>query len=111
MRDWALGTNGQWVTMGIPSDGHYGIPNDVMFGFPVTCEAGRYRIVEGLPIDAFSQQCIDKTLKELLDEQAGVAHFAHLGGMIFGWLMIRYWRGQPPFGKRRPPGPRMRIVK
>ncbi|MGS1078450.1 rhomboid family intramembrane serine protease [Pseudoxanthomonas beigongshangi] len=43
--------------------------------------------------------------------QAGVAHFAHLGGMLFGWLMIRYWRGQPPFGKRRPPGPRMRIVK
>jgi len=74
MRDWALGTNGQWVTMGIPSDGHYGIPKDVMFGFPVTCEAGVYRIVEGLPIDAFSQQCIDKTLKELLDEQAGVAH-------------------------------------
>jgi len=74
MRDWALGTNGQWVTMGIPSDGHYGIPKDVMFGFPVTCEAGTYRIVEGLPIDAFSQQCIDKTLKELLDEQAGVAH-------------------------------------
>ena len=74
MRDWALGTNGQWVTMGIPSDGHYGIPKDVMFGFPVTCEAGSYRIVEGLPIDAFSQQCIDKTLKELLDEQAGVAH-------------------------------------
>jgi len=74
MRDWALGTGGQWVTMGIPSDGHYGIPKDVMFGFPVTCEAGVYRIVEGLPIDAFSQQCIDKTLKELLDEQAGVAH-------------------------------------
>ena len=74
MRDWALGTNGQWVTMGIPSDGHYGIPKDVMFGFPVICDAGSYRIVEGLPIDAFSQQCIDKTLKELLDEQAGVAH-------------------------------------
>ena len=74
MRDWALGTQGQWVTLGIPSDGHYGIPKDVMFGFPVTCEAGVYRIVEGLPIDAFSQQCIDKTLKELLDEQAGVAH-------------------------------------
>jgi len=74
MRDWALGTDGRWVTMGIPSDGHYGIPKDVMFGFPVTCEAGNYRLVEGLPIDAFSQQCIDKTLKELLDEQAGVAH-------------------------------------
>ncbi len=74
MRDWALGTGGRWVTMGIPSDGHYGIPKDVMFGFPVTCEAGSYRLVEGLPVDAFSQQCIDKTLKELLDEQAGVAH-------------------------------------
>jgi malate dehydrogenase len=74
MRDWALGTDGRWVTMGIPSDGHYGIPKDVMFGFPVTCEAGSYRLVEGLPVDAFSQQCIDKTLKELLDEQAGVAH-------------------------------------
>jgi malate dehydrogenase len=74
MRDWALGTGGRWVTMGIPSDGHYGIPKDVMFGFPVTCEAGTYHLVEGLPVDAFSQQCIDKTLKELLDEQAGVAH-------------------------------------
>ena len=74
MRDWALGTDGRWVTMGIPSDGHYGIPKDVMFGFPVTCEAGTYRMVDGLPVDAFSQQCIDKTLKELLDEQAGVAH-------------------------------------
>ena len=74
MRDWALGTDGRWVTMGIPSDGQYGIPKDVLFGFPVTCEAGTYRMVEGLPVDAFSQQCIDKTLKELLDEQAGVAH-------------------------------------
>ena len=74
MRDWALGTGGRWVTMGIPSDGHYGIPKDVMFGFPVTCDAGNYHLVEGLPVDAFSQQCIDKTLKELLDEQAGVAH-------------------------------------
>ena len=74
MRDWALGTGGRWVTMGIPSDGQYGIPKDVMFGFPVTCEAGNYHLVEGLPVDAFSQQCIDKTLKELLDEQAGVAH-------------------------------------
>ena len=44
--------------------------------------------------------------------QPGVAHFAHLGGMLFGWLLIRYWRGQPPFGgRRKPPPPRMRIVK
>ena len=74
MRDWALGTHGQWVTMGIPSQGWYGIPKDVMFGFPVTCEGGQYKVVEGLAIDAFSQSCIDKTLKELTDEQAGVAH-------------------------------------
>ena len=74
MRDWALGTNGKWVTMGIPSDGSYGIPKDVMFGFPVTTENGEYKIVQGLDVDAFSQECIDKTLKELTDEQAGVAH-------------------------------------
>ena len=74
MRDWALGTNGGWVTMGVPSQGWYGIPKDVMFGFPVTCANGQYTVVEGLPIDAFSQTCIDKTLKELTDEQAGVAH-------------------------------------
>ena len=74
MRDWALGANGKWVTMGVPSNGEYGIPKDVMFGFPVTTEGGKYKIVEGLEIDAFSQERIDKTLKELTDEQAGVAH-------------------------------------
>ena len=47
MRDWALGTNGKWVTMGIPSGGEYGIPKDVMFGYPVTCEGGEYKIVQG----------------------------------------------------------------
>ncbi len=74
MRDWALGTHGKWVTMGVPSDGQYGIPKDTMFGFPVTTESGKYKIVEGLPIDAFSQERINVTLKELQDEQAGVAH-------------------------------------
>jgi malate dehydrogenase len=74
MRDWALGTNGKWVTMGIPSKGDYGIPAEVMFGFPVTTENGEYKIVEGLEIDAFSQECINKTLNELLEEQAGVKH-------------------------------------
>ncbi len=74
MRDWALGTNGKWVTMGIPSNGDYGIPKDVMFGFPVTTKDGKYEVVKGLDIDAFSQERIDKTLKELTDEQAGVAH-------------------------------------
>lgn len=74
MRDWALGTQGEWVTMGIPSNGEYGIPKDVMFGYPVTCEGGKYKIVEGLAIDAFSQECIDKTLAELIGEQDGVKH-------------------------------------
>ena len=74
MRDWALGTNGKWVTMGIPSDGQYGIPKDVMFGFPVTCEGGEYKLVEGLPIDAFSQERINVTLAELQGEQDGVKH-------------------------------------
>lgn len=74
MRDWALGTNGKWVTMGIPSNGEYGIPKDVMFGYPVTCAGGEYKIVEGLPIDAFSQECINKTLAELQGEQDGVKH-------------------------------------
>jgi malate dehydrogenase len=74
MRDWALGTNGKWVTMGIPSDGQYGIPKDTMFGFAVTCAGGEYKLVEGLDVDAFSQERIDVTLKELQDEQAGVAH-------------------------------------
>jgi malate dehydrogenase len=74
MRDWALGTNGEWVTMGVPSNGEYGIPKDVMFGYPVTCEGGKYKIVEGLPIDEFSKGCIDKTLAELTGEQDGVKH-------------------------------------
>jgi malate dehydrogenase len=74
MRDWALGTGGRWVTMGVPSDGEYGIPKDVMFGFPVTTAGGEYKLVEGLEIDAFSRQRIDLTLKELLEEQEGVKH-------------------------------------
>ncbi|MBK7060950.1 MAG: malate dehydrogenase [Rubrivivax sp.] len=74
MHDWALGTNGDWVTMGVPSNGEYGIPKDVIFGYPVTCEGGKYSIVAGLPIDPFSQGCIDKTLAELTGEQDGVKH-------------------------------------
>ncbi len=74
MRDWALGTNGKWVTMGIVSDGQYGIPDGTMFGFPVTCEGGEYKLVEGLAIDDFSQTCINKTLAELQGEQDGVKH-------------------------------------
>jgi len=74
IRDWALGTNGKWVTMGIPSDGSYGIPEGVMFGFPVTCANGEYTIVQGLEIDEFSRGRINVTLNELEEERAGVAH-------------------------------------
>ena len=74
IHDWWLGTDGAWVTMGIPSDGSYGIPEGTMFGFPVTCANGEYKIVEGLEIDAFSQERINITLTELEEEKAGVAH-------------------------------------
>jgi malate dehydrogenase len=74
MHDWHLGTAGKWTTMGIPSDGSYGIPEGTMFGFPVTTENGEYTIVQGLDIDAFSQERINLTLKELEEEKAGVAH-------------------------------------
>ncbi|MFZ2444754.1 MAG: malate dehydrogenase [Syntrophobacteraceae bacterium] len=72
MHDWALGTNGKWVTMGIPSDGTYGIPENVMYGVPVTCTPGKYERVTGLEVDAFSREKMDFTLKELLEEQDGV---------------------------------------
>jgi malate dehydrogenase len=74
VRDWLLGTSGKWVTMGIPSGGDYGIPQDVMYGMPVTCAGGKYALVKGLEIDEFSRQKMDNTLKELLDEREGVKH-------------------------------------
>lgn len=74
VRDWVLGTNGKWVTMGIPSDGSYGIPEGTQFGFPVTCANGKFEIVKGLEIDAFSQERINITLNELMEEREGVKH-------------------------------------
>src|SRR5690606_713513 len=74
IRDWVLGTDGKWVTMGIPSDGSYGIPKDVIYGFPVTCKDGRYEIVQGLEIDECSRERMNRTLAELEEERAGVAH-------------------------------------
>jgi malate dehydrogenase len=74
IRDWVLGTNGKWVTMGIPSDGSYGIPDGVMYGVPVTCANGKYERIKGLEIDEFSRGKMDNTLKELEEERAGVAH-------------------------------------
>ncbi|MDC8760789.1 malate dehydrogenase [Janthinobacterium fluminis] len=74
VRDWVLGSNGKWTTMGVPSDGSYGIPEGVIFGFPVTTDNGEYKIVQGLSVDAFSQERINVTLNELLEEQGGVKH-------------------------------------
>ena len=74
VRDWVLGSNGKWVTMGVPSDGSYGIPEGVIFGVAVTTENGTYTRVRDLPVDAFSQAAIDKTLAELEEERSGVAH-------------------------------------
>jgi len=74
VRDWLQGSNGKWVTMGVPSDGSYGIPVDVMYGVPVTTANGEYSRVTGLEIDAFSRQKMDATLKELEEERAAIAN-------------------------------------
>lgn len=73
MRNWALGTaEGDWVSMGIPSDGSYGIAPGVIYGYPVTCKGGKYQIVQGLAINEFSRARMDATHKELLEEKDGV---------------------------------------
>src|SRR5690242_6230581 len=75
VRDWFAGSReGDWVTMGIPSDGSYGIPEGVIFGYPVTCKGGSYQIVKGIDISDFSRKRIDATLKELHEERDGVKH-------------------------------------
>ncbi len=74
IRDWVLGTNGKWVTMGIPSDGSYDIPEDIIYGYPVICAGGEYQIVKGLEIDTFSRERMNHTLNELLEERDGVKH-------------------------------------
>ena len=73
MRNWHLGSDGDWVTMGVPSDGSYGIPEGLVFGFPCICANGEYTIVKGLEIDEFSKPYVAKTLAELEEERAGVA--------------------------------------
>lgn len=99
-----------YATLGA-SGGVYGLllgfgmlfPNQrmIIFPFPMEIRARTLVIIYGALAVFFA----------VTGTQSGVAHLAHLGGMLFGWLLIRYWRGQPPFGKRRPPPPRMRIVK
>jgi malate dehydrogenase len=72
VRDWVLGTNGKWVSMGLPSDGTYDVPEDIMFGVPVTCENGTYKRVTGLPMDDFAKSRLAITLKELTEERDAV---------------------------------------
>ena len=73
MRDWVLGTPpGDWVSMGIASDGSYGIEKGMMYSFPVTCSGGKYSIVQGLPIDEFSRKRMDATAAELKEESVAI---------------------------------------
>ena len=74
MRDWTLGTpDGDWVSMAIPSDGSYGIPEGIISSFPVTCKAGEYEIVQGLELDDFSRSRIDASADELVNERDTVS--------------------------------------
>jgi len=73
VRDWIQGTRpGNWVSMGVPSDGSYGIAEGVIYGYPVTCQGGRYKIVKGIPVNEFSRARMDATLKELHEEREGI---------------------------------------
>src|SRR3981081_329694 len=74
VRDWVQGTRpGNWVSMAVPSDGSYGIPEGVIYGCPVACEGGKYKIVKGIPVSDFSRARMDATLKELHEERDGIA--------------------------------------
>jgi len=73
VRDWVAGTrDGDWVSMGIPSDGSYGIAEGVIYGYPVTCKGGQYQIVKGVEVSEFSRGRMNATLKELHEERDGV---------------------------------------
>jgi len=74
VNNWVNGTpEDDWVSMGIPSDGSYGVPDDIIAGFPVTCSNGEFQIVQGLEIDEFSREKIDATAAELKEERDAVA--------------------------------------
>jgi malate dehydrogenase len=73
IRTWVSGTpDGDWVTLGVPSEGSYGIPEGVIFGYPVTCRGGQYQVVKGVEVSDFSRQRINATLKELHEERDSV---------------------------------------
>ena len=74
MRDWALGTQGETVSMGVYSDGSYGITKGLIYSFPCTCENGDWAIVRGLSVNGFSQEKMSATETELVEERDAVAH-------------------------------------
>jgi malate dehydrogenase len=75
MHDWMLSSHhNDWVTMSVPSDGSYGIPEGVIYGFPVNCRHGHYKIVQGLPISATGRQHMDESYRELTEEREHVKH-------------------------------------
>ena len=82
MRDWVLGSNGEWVTMAVPSAGSYQIPPGTVHGFPCTAKDGKITVVTGLDIDAFSRERMTATLKEPSEEREGVKH---LVGYRLAW--------------------------
>ncbi|HEY4426984.1 MAG TPA: malate dehydrogenase [Solirubrobacteraceae bacterium] len=73
VRDWVTGTDGRWVSMGVTSDGSYGIPEGLMSGFPCTCAGGEYAIVQGIELDDFSRARIDASVAELVSERDTVS--------------------------------------
>lgn len=74
IRDWALGTpEGDWASMGVPSDGSYGVPEGIIYGFPCTASGGRWSIVQGLEVNDFSRARMDATAAELQEEAEAVA--------------------------------------
>ncbi|HYD10441.1 MAG TPA: malate dehydrogenase, partial [Acidimicrobiales bacterium] len=80
VRDWVQGTpSGDWVSMGVPSDGSYGVPEGLMSGFPCTASGGDWSIVQGLDLDDFSRQRVDASVAELVEERDTVAGMGLLG--------------------------------
>jgi malate dehydrogenase len=79
VRDWVLGSQGEWTTMGVPSDGSYGIPEGVIYGFPTICLNGDYQIIPDLNIDEFSRSKMNGTLQELEEERSAISHLLDQG--------------------------------
>jgi len=77
VRDWVLGTpDGDWVSMAVPSDGSYGVAEGIISSFACRCAGGEYEIVEGLEVNEFAQERIDKTVNELLEERSAVENLS-----------------------------------